>query len=92
MKNQNLKVGDILLCKKTYFEESKTCFYVNTYCTIYFIQNDYPDDNYYYICNYNNKNYPYPFRFSNEKIFTYFYTKNEIRKMKLENIYEGSKS
>jgi len=97
MTNQNIKVGDKLLCKK----------YLNKYLIHndlltsfdFFIKGKYysiseiiidKDDYSYYVTNEINK--PYPFFYEESYFCTYFYTKNEIRKMKLKNIYEESES
>jgi len=88
MKNQNISVGDRFLCKETFFEGTYTYFHSNKYCNIYFIQKDDPYE-YYYISDENFKKYP--FRFSEERLFTYFYTSQEIRAIKMKKIYEEAK-
>jgi len=84
MKKQNLKIGDRLLCKESFFDSDDPYFHVDDYCIIYYIQKYVTNEYYYYISDENNKRYP--FRFSPDLLLTYFYTKQEIRNMKLKKL------
>jgi len=92
MKKYNLKIGDILLCKKDYIY-SKISFSINKkYEIIQIVYNSLENNNnsvYYYV--YDDNNSSIEIR-NDEDMNRYFYTNQEVRNMKLKKIYEESES
>jgi len=91
MKKQNINVGDKLLCKKNLFNSESTYLIEFEYyyvCEITPTNNNYTDYIYMLICE---QYQPVNFRYYGE-FCEYFYTKQEERKIKLEKLYEESKS
>ena len=87
---KNIKIGDRLLCKKSLFNSSMTYFYAREYYTINEIQSESDGEYSYYIID--NNGYTMPFSFNNNTLYAYFYTKQEMRHMKLKKIYEETES
>ena len=84
MKNQNLNVGDKLLCKKD-LTTSYSIYHKDRYYIVHFIINY--DDDYQYLIS-DDKNTYSSFKYDEEYLYTYFYRKNEVRKIKLKKLYE----
>jgi len=97
MDKQNLNIGDKLLCKNDlkslvsnntsllFFKKGKY-YVVDEIRLINDIFVDY-NEYFYYIIDDNNERYSF---WMERYLYTYFYTKNEIRSMKLNEINEGS--
>ena len=89
MKNQNLNVGDKLLCKKSLSNKNKTVIYLIEFKYYYIVDICiYEDGDYIYsiysICcdiSYQIINFKYE-----DEFYEYFYRKNEIRKIKLNKL------
>jgi len=86
MKNQNLNVGDKLLCKKN-LNELYASFNKNKYYIVYDIKLFDNNTDYCYYIEFDKKKY-YSFRYSVRFFYEHFYTKQEERKIKLEKLYE----
>jgi len=94
MKEQNLNIGDELICKRI-FHPNFEYYILNSCYTVYDIKffnidNKFfnIDNAYYYMTIGNEK---MNIVCSYEDIYTYFYTKNETRKIKLQKLHEESK-
>jgi len=83
MKKQNINIGDMLLCKKTYCHCTEELTKGHRYKVIEIINDS--EDYYYLISNNECK-----FVVSGTEIVLYdnFYTKNEVIKMKLKKLYD----
>ena len=82
MKNQNINVGDKLLCKKYLNIGSSSHFNYGEYYIVSNIIIEY--DLYCYIISEDN-NYGYPF-INSDYLYSHFYTKKEERKIKLNKL------
>ena len=87
MKKQNLNIGDSLLCKKNLSLELHNFFNKNKYYIVCFV-NIFGDDYSYDILDEDN----IVFTFLPKHIRTYFYTKREVRNIKLKKINEETES
>ena len=98
MKNQNLNIGDKLLCKNYLKTEYSRLIEGDYYLLVdfeIFNHEEYCDVNYTFYDEYNYDDYVYyiddnnhhSFSILDEKdLYKYFYKKNEIRNMKLEKL------
>jgi len=89
MKNLNLKVGDKLLCKTNLCSLLVNYFNKDKYYIVWDIKNfkDYSQNwtwTWYYIID--ERDCPYSFSKMDDDLYDIFYTKSEIRKMKLEKL------
>ena len=80
MKNQNINVGDKLLCKKYLNIGSSSHFNYGEY---YIVSNIIIEYDYLYIID--NNNYGYLF-INSDYLYSHFYTKKEERKIKLNKL------
>jgi hypothetical protein len=83
MKKQNLNIGDELLCKKSLFDETIIDFESNKYYKIYNIKIFFENIYVYYMIDINNDIFEFH---TEDNLYDYFYTKNEERKIKLNNL------
>lgn len=87
MKKQNINVGDRLLCKKDFSDDSNR-FRKGRYYLVWDITNDisYDDDDYIYQIE-DEQDMLYGFYYS-ELLCSHFYMKNELRNIKLKKLNE----
>ena len=84
MKDQRLNIGDMLLCKN----DMTDFFCIGIQYKVNIIQKNNMTSYYYGLINDSNLLFPF---YDEDYLYTYFYRKNEARKLKLIKIYEESK-
>ena len=85
MKKQNINKGDELLCRTTLSNKYIDIFKKGKYYIVWeiLVFND-PSVYTYYICD--ETGMLTPFRYDEKILYKYFYSKNDVRNMKLKNL------